>query len=272
MPHTFTRNNLQFHLYSKIKLLIFSSLFVLMASCKKDIPPPLECDLSHPDQICREDAFRRGQFLGYIEYSYLPNNQLFQKKYYSVEHSYLEETYEYNDKNLLVYQKGVDKDGSTTEEKMIAHTEFDSISTVTIIKNGGTSIFTAFEYDSLRRLKTRYDFENDLMEKRTYIYGDDGKIFSETFYDNTDQITKYKLYKNYLNNITKIYEYNGEEQLLGIEVLVADKDGNLEEIRKYDKDNVLKQQETFLYVNKKLIKHAFLTGDYETEFRLFHYP
>lgn len=119
-----------------IFILLIILVLLLSSACKKDIPPELKCDLTHPGQICREDAFRRGKSLGYIEYYYLGNNQLYQKKYFSTENSYLEETFEYNHKNLLVYQKNVDKDGNTTEEKLIDHNDFDSVATVTIIRNG----------------------------------------------------------------------------------------------------------------------------------------
>ncbi|MHC1707662.1 MAG: hypothetical protein AB9842_09085 [Bacteroidales bacterium] len=253
-------------------LLVISFLFIILSSCKKDIPPALHCDGTPADQICREDGFRRGQFLGYIEYVYHPNQQLYQKKYFSSENSYLEETYEYNNKNLLIYKKGVDKDGKTTEEKLIDHTEFDSISTVTVIRNGFTAVFTACEYDSLNRLKYRYDYEDGIMQKREYRYGDDGNLYSETVKDENDNIVTYKLIKPYFNHVIKVFTYNNEEELVSVEVNVYDERGSISEIRKFDSHNNLKSQETFLYQNNKLIKHAWLTGNYETEFRLFHYP
>ncbi len=107
-------------------------------SCNKDIPPEVSCGSTPQGQVCREDAFRRGEFLGYIEYIYMPDNKLYQKKYFSTHQSYLEETFIYNNKSLLVYKKGVDKEGNTTEENKMEHTEFDSLSSLTVIKNGAS--------------------------------------------------------------------------------------------------------------------------------------
>ncbi|MCX6272625.1 MAG: hypothetical protein NTU44_15685 [Bacteroidetes bacterium] len=248
------------------------TLITLITSCKKDLPPPLSCDMSHPNQVCREDAYKKGEFIGYIDYKYTADNQLYRKIFHSVNQSYLEQTFEYNSRGLLVYQKNVSGGGEPVEEIFYTYLDYDSLSSITNIRNGNTVKFSAFEYNDGHKLLKKYTLESSLVTSNDYIYDENGELYKEVIKDNSGNITSYKIYHHYEMDVVKIYEYDQDDNIVDIQVIVRNPDGKLREIRYYDTNNALKKMETFTYMGGLLIKHGWMKDGFETEFRLFQYP
>ncbi|HRY32340.1 MAG TPA: hypothetical protein P5531_05180 [Bacteroidales bacterium] len=246
--------------------------FLIFLSCNKDIPPELQCDTSHPDKICREDAFRRGDFIGYLEYKYDSAGQLARKHYHSMQNQYMEEQFEYDSRKLVTRITKRDQHGNLNEEQQFLRTEFDSVASSVLFRNGNIVEQALFEYDANQRLRSKVTETEDAVEVREYLYQDDGSLYTEWIRDDDGNVIAYKRYKNYYNNILKVCEYDSLDHLTSMMVYVRDPDGRMLEIRYYNQDSKLSRQEVYTYQDDLLIRISTVLEGYETEFRIFHYP
>ncbi len=255
-----------------IKWSVILTGLLMLVSCNKDLPPELQCDTSHPDKICREDAFRRGDFIGYVEYSYDSAGQLIRKHYHSMLNQHMEEHIEYNTRNLVMRITKRDQHGNLNEEQQFLHTDFDSVASSVVYRDGNIAEQHSFEYDAEQRLKTKVTEKNDSVEIRDYHYEDDGSLYTEWIRDRNGNVLAYKRYKKYYNNILKVSEYDSLDHLKASLVYVRDTGGRILEIRHYNKDSRLTRQEVFTYQHGLLIRISTVLEGFETEFRIFHYP
>ncbi len=254
---------------------IITWLFIIsltLVSCRKDVPPALSCDPNHPDKICREDAFERGQYIGCIDYKYYSNHLLYQKSYHSTQNSFLKETFTYNSALLLERITGQDENDKLVQEQIFERTPFDSLETMTIKRNGTLTQYTIFEYDSLHRLITKVTSDADVFSEFRYIYTDDGNVYKESSYNVSGELQGYKIFHHYLNHIQKIFSYNTNDDLLGIRVIMKNKEDLLLEVRDYNPDNQLINRELYVYDGQLLHKKSVIKDEQEISFRLFHYP
>ncbi len=236
-------------------------LFAVLFSCTKENPIITPCDHSLPGLICKEYRYDKGAYIGYIQYGYNVKKQLVQQDLYSVNHTSVRKNYEYSSTGQLKAKTSITAGGEIIESYDYQYNEFDSLSTITFIKDKKLQCLTTCEYNPQFFLNTKKsEFSDGTTTHYTYLY-DGNNLYKESVYNMSDQLLSYSVYTYFSNHFKRLSHFGSTSSLLSYEIIQYNTKGELLEIKYYNSENELLKKELWSYENGLLIKYAFYNAD-----------